>query len=276
MKYLILGSEGQIGHALKKYLVSKGNEVIEFDIVNSIEQDLRLHNNSFLKTCVNDSDFIFFLAWDVGGSRYLEKHQDSYEFILNNLKITVNVFEVIKFYKKPFIFASSQMASMSHSSYGITKAVAEKIVKAINGITVKFWNVYGLERNLDKSHVITDFILKAKNSNKIEMLTDGLEVRQFLHVDDCSRCLFELSKKYFKLNCEDEYHITSFEWSSILEVANIIKKYYPEIKIIPGKKTDKVQLDARNEPDKNIFNFWKPKITLEKGIKKIIDHLEEI
>ena len=53
MKYLILGSEGQIGYSLKKYLVSKGNEVIEFDIVNSFEQDLRLHNNSILKTCVN-------------------------------------------------------------------------------------------------------------------------------------------------------------------------------------------------------------------------------
>ena len=276
MKYLILGSEGQIGYALKNFLIDNGQEVLEFDIVNSTEQDLRLNNNSLLKTYFEECDFIFFLAWDVGGSRYLQKYQDTYDFIVNNLKITVNVFELIKKYNKPFIFASSQMASMSHSSYGMTKALAEKIVKSLNGITVKFWNVYGPEKDLEKSHVITDFILKAKNNKKIDMLTNGVEVRQFLHVDDCSACLFDLSKQYNKLNSNEEFHITSFEWSSILEVANIIQKFYPEAKIIPGEKIDTVQLDAKNEPDKSILKYWKPALSLEEGIKKVINNLEEL
>jgi nucleoside-diphosphate-sugar epimerase len=276
MKYLILGSEGQIGHALKNFLIENNQEVLEFDIVNSVEQDLRLYDNNLLKNYIEECDFIFFLAWDVGGSRYLQKYQDTYDFIINNLKITVNVFDLINKYKKPFIFASSQMASMSYSSYGMTKALAEKVVKSLGGITVKFWNVYGPERDLEKSHVVTDFILKAKNNKKIDMLTNGVEVRQFLHVDDCSKCLFDLSTQYNDLNPQDEFHITSFEWSSVLEVAKIIKKYYPEAEIIPGEKVDTVQLDARNEPDNNILKYWKPALSLEEGIKKVIDQLEDL
>ena len=42
MKYLVLGSAGQIGAELCKFLKNNGNEVIEFDIVNSTEEDLRI------------------------------------------------------------------------------------------------------------------------------------------------------------------------------------------------------------------------------------------
>lgn len=276
MKYLILGSEGQIGCALKNFLISNGKNVIEFDIINSLKQDLRLNNNKVLKKSIEECDFIFFLAWDVGGSKYLQKYQDTYDFITNNLKITVNVFELIKQYNKPFIFASSQMASMSYSSYGMTKALAEKIVRNLSGITVKFWNVFGPERDLEKSHVITDFILKAKNNKKIDMLTNGMELRQFLHVEDCSKCLFDLSRKYDQLNPDDKFHITSFKWSSVLDVANIVKKYYPETVIVPGEKLDSIQFDLRNEPDKTILSYWKPPLNLEEGIKKVIDHYEGI
>ena len=41
MKYLVLGSSGQIGAELCKYLKKNGHDVIEFDIENNIEQDLR-------------------------------------------------------------------------------------------------------------------------------------------------------------------------------------------------------------------------------------------
>lgn len=36
MKYLVLGSAGQIGSALSGYLGNQGHEVLEFDIVNSL------------------------------------------------------------------------------------------------------------------------------------------------------------------------------------------------------------------------------------------------
>jgi nucleoside-diphosphate-sugar epimerase len=274
MKYLVLGSAGQVGVPLCEYLKNLNHEVLTFDIVDNDEEDLRIPNNIKLDEYMKECDFVFFLAWDVGGSRYLAKYQDTFDFIQNNVKIIANVFDSIKKYNKPFIFASSQMANMSYSTYGITKALGEKAAAALNGITVKFWNVYGPEHDLEKSHVITDFIIKAKTTGVIDMLTDGTEYRQLLHALDCSKCLYTLSINYQKLSRDQEYHVTSFEWVSIMQVADTVAKQFSGTIIKPAISKDSVQQDKRNEADTSILNYWKPEITLDEGIKDIIKFME--
>lgn len=269
MKYLVLGSSGQIGLELCKFLRKEGHEVVEFDIVVDEAQDLRIPN--VLDEMVKDVDFVMFLAFDVGGSRYLKKYQHTYEFINNNVRLTLFTFETLKKYNKPFIFASSQMANMSYSPYGVCKSIGEVYAKALNGLTVKFWNVYGPEHDMEKSHVITDFIIKARQG-KIEMMTDGTEERQFLHAEDCSRCLLALSEKYNEIDRDSNLHITNFEWNTILEIAEIIKEFIP-CEIVPSEEIDSVQMNKRNEPDPYILNFWKPKISIKEGIEKIINEI---
>ena len=267
MKYLVLGSSGQIGAELCKYLKKNGHDVIEFDIENNIEQDLR--KPDVLDKHMSECDFVMFLAFDVGGSRYLNKYQHTVDFCQNNLSLMSNTFTTLHKYNKPFIFASSQMSNMSYSPYGVLKSIGEVFTKALNGLIVKFWNVYGEEHDMEKSHVITDFINMAK-TGVINMMTDGTENRQFLHAEDCSRCLVTLSELYNNIDRNENLHITSFEWNNILEIAEIISKYIPcEIK--PSINVDNVQLDKRNEPDPYILNFWSPKIGLEEGINKIIN-----
>lgn len=274
MKYLILGSAGQIGLELSKYLTAQGHQVITFDIVDTPEQDLRIPNNPQLWQAVSDCDFVFFLAWDVGGSVYLAKYQDTFDFMQNNLKITANTFDVIQKLQRPFLFASSQMANMSYSSYGLTKSIAEKISATLNGIVVKFWNVYGLEHDPEKTHVVTDFINKARSTGVIDMRTDGTELRQMLHAHDCSECLYTLSTLYQELPRDREYHITNFEWNSVLEIAEIVAAHYPGTQIRPAAAKDTVQKDKRNEADPWILNYWKPKISLRQGIANIIEEME--
>jgi nucleoside-diphosphate-sugar epimerase len=269
MKYLVLGSEGQIGMELCKFLRNKGETVIEFDNAKIPSQDLRIPN--IIDDLVMESDFVMFLAFDVGGSRYLKKYQHTYEFIENNTKLTLYTFESLKKHNKPFIFASSQMANMSYSPYGVCKSLGEIFSTALNGVTVKFWNVYGPEHDLEKSHVVTDFILKAKKG-QITMMTDGTEERQFLHAEDCSNCLYILSQKYNEIDRSKNLHITNFEWNTILEVANIIRETIP-CEVIPSTEKDSVQLNKKNEPDPYILNFWKPEISLKEGINKIINEM---
>jgi len=213
-----------------------------------------------------------FLAFDVGGSRYLKKYQHTYDFIHNNALINAFTFEQLKKYNKPFIYTSSQMANMSYSPYGVCKSLGEVYTKSLDGLTVKFWNVYGPEKDLEKSHVVTDFILKAKEG-KISMMTDGKELRQFLHAEDCSNALYILSQKYDEIDRDSNLHITSFEWNSIMEIAEIISEEIP-CEIIPSNEIDTVQLDKRNEPDPYILNFWKPEISLREGINKIIKEMK--
>jgi len=271
MKYLILGSSGQIGAELCEFLKKEGHEVLTFDIEDDQMQDLRI--KGMVDSRVSESDFVMFLAFDVGGSRYLKKYQHTYDFIDNNARLMVHTFQALKSYRKPFIFASSQMSNMSYSPYGVAKALGESYTRALGGIIVKFWNVYGPEHNLEKSHVITDFIIKAKDYGHITMMTDGTEERQFLHAEDCSNALMILSQKYNDIDRDKELHITNFEWNTILDVANIINEEIP-CKITPSKEIDTVQLNKRNEPNPYILNYWKPTISLEEGIKKIITQIQ--
>ena len=100
MRILILGSAGQIGAYLSEYLLKKGYEVIQFDIVNNKSEDLTIIPNNYLEECIIKSDFIYFLAFDVGGSRYL-KISTYFEFINNNSRLMTNTFNYLSKYKKP-------------------------------------------------------------------------------------------------------------------------------------------------------------------------------
>ena len=139
MRITILGSSGQIGAYLTEYLRKKNYEVFEFDIVNGEHQDMTHIPNSYLRNAIMNCDFIFFLSFDVGGSHYLKKYQHTFNFIDNNARMMVNVFGLIEQYEKPFVFASSQMSSMSYSPYGVLKKIGELYTKSLQGLIVKFW-----------------------------------------------------------------------------------------------------------------------------------------
>ena len=279
-KILVLGSSGQIGLHLCNYLKNKKYFVEKFDICEGKKFDLRKYNNVLLEKSIKKCDYIFFLAFDVGGSRYIKEFKSSYEFSMNNLKIMVNTFELLAKYKKPFLFASSQMSNMSYSNYGLLKLLGERISNQLNGNFVKFWNVYGIEKNLDKSHVITDFILTALKYKKIKMLTTGKESREFLHADDCSVGLEIIMKnhKQFK-NQNNELHLTTGKRITILNIAKIIKKISKSknlnVQIIEGKKKDTLQLNKKNKFNNYLNKFWKPKISINLGIEDVYQYYQK-
>ena len=278
MKILNLGSSGQIGAYLSDYLREKGHEVFYFDITNGPEQDLTLIPNLSLEHYVKESDFVFFLAFDVGGSRYLKKYQHTFDFINNNTRLMANVFGLLEKHHKRFIFASSQMANMSYSPYGILKTVGELYTKSLNGLTVKFWNVYGIEKDHEKSHVITDFIRRGFEEGQFEMMTDGTEERQFLYAEDCCRGLETIMECYTDFKPEDELHLTSFHWNTIKEVAQIISGQFNiinrPVSITPGTSKDSVQLDKRNEASNYIHGWWIPETTIDQGIAKVFNEMK--
>lgn len=279
MKVTVLGSSGQIGAYLLDYLRDKGHEVAGIDIVNGPENDLRITPNSCVEDAIKNSDFIFFLAFDVGGSRYLKKYQHTFDFINNNTRLMANTFNLLNKYKKRFVFASSQMSNMSYSPYGVMKRVGELHTTALKGLIVKFWNVYGIENDHEKAHVITDFIKKGFEEGEFEMLTDGTEERQFLYAEDCCKALETVMESYTDFKPEDPLHITSFKTTTINEVASIISGCFnlinKQIKIKPGLAKDSVQMDKRNEADLYITSWWLPETTIDKGITKVFNAMKE-
>ena len=278
-KILILGSSGQVGAYLTDYLREKGNEVFEFDVTNGPNQDLTTIPNGQLEALIYLSDFVYFLAFDVGGSHYLKKYQHTFKFIDNNTRLMANAFGLIEKYNKPFVFASSQMSNMSYSPYGVLKRVGELYTRSLGGLIVKFWNVYGIEKDMDKAHVITDFIRKGFESGDIDMMTDGTEAREFLYAEDCCEALETVMQSYAKLTSDDELHITTGVYTTVLEIASEIKSLFSsigkEITITPAQSKDEVQKDARNEPDPYIKKFWKPKTSVPDGLQKVFEEMRK-
>jgi nucleoside-diphosphate-sugar epimerase len=198
MKNLVLGSEGFVGKYLCKYLEKKGEQVVRFDIKRSKKEDCR-----FAKLTLKGIDKVFFLAWDVGGAKYLYREDTQLKQLQWNIDILKNVMPQLKV---PFVFTSSQLAE-ENTVYGITKKLGEFWTKLMGGCFVRLTNVYGVdEKTSERSHVISDFVNQAKKG-KIKMMTDGSEKRQFIHLEDICNTLYE----------------TKNSWVSIKDIAQIIQ-----------------------------------------------------
>ena len=279
MRITILGSSGQIGAYLTEYLTKKGHDVRSFDKNDGDQYDMTKIPNPDLHARISTSEFVFFLAFDVGGSRYLKKYQHTFKFIDNNTRMMANAFNYLEQYKVPFVFASSQMSSMSYSPYGVMKRVGELYTKSLGGLIVKFWNVYGIEKDHEKAHVITDFIRKGFETGVIDMLTDGTEQREFLYAEDCCEALESVMERYTEHSSDSELHITSFQSTTILEIGKIIQGLFKsqgkKITLNPAQAKDEVQKDARNEANPHIKKWWKPKTSIEDGIEKIYEEMKK-
>jgi nucleoside-diphosphate-sugar epimerase/predicted O-methyltransferase YrrM len=262
MNVLITGSSGVVGTPLVKELSEKGHNIIE------VRHDLRSRGVLDQYFDTTNIDIVIVLACTSVGSKFTF---DS-SYISDNLRILEYTFETINKYKIPFIYASSQMANMTHNPYAVLKRVGEFYSEYSGGISVKLWNIYGPQKVSSKSQVVSDFIHQAINNREIQMLTDGQEVRQMLHSEDLARALCHIAENYehCKVSFGNSIDISSFEWISVREIADIVSELVgPNVKVIPGKKT--TPNINYNEPRKDFLTTgWKPSVCIREGILDII------
>ena len=184
MKNLVLGSEGFVGDYLCKYLEKKGEEVIRFDIKRDKKEDATLY-----RLPLEGIDKVYFLAWDVGGAKYLYREDTQLHQLKWNVALLDNVMNQLEESKTPFVFTSSQLAEDS-TVYGVTKKLGEFWTKYLGGAYVRLENVYGImEEDSEKSHVISDFVRQVKKGD-IKMLSSGEEMRRFTHIDDVCDAIY--------------------------------------------------------------------------------------
>jgi nucleoside-diphosphate-sugar epimerase len=254
---LVLGSEGFVGNSFCTFLENQGERVVRFDIERSANEDCR-HSQLPLDVV----DRVYFLAWDVGGAKYLYKNKTQFRQLDWNLRILLNVMSQIQAARIPFLFASSQLAQEFDTVYGATKRLGEVWTQLLGGTRVRFWNVYGpIEEFSERSHVISDFVHQAWATGKIKMLTTGEELRQFIHIDDLCRAMHMALSQ----NLKSTYDITSFEWISVLDVAKIIASEL-SAEIILGRKTGRTPVT----PLVGKIPGWFPEIDIRTGLRRMI------
>lgn len=255
-KNLVLGGSGLIGSALCQHLTELGQEVVNIDIKEGAEFDIRTMDLMQYK----DADFVWFLAWDVGGAKFLHAKENLFNIIRNNTIICEKVFSFLHTTGIPFLFASTQMAD-TNNTYGVTKLLGEEWTRLLGGTIARFWNVYGWEVPNERSHVIPDLVVKALETGKIDLMTEGTERRQFVHINDCAKNLVRI-KNADELDAD----LTTGEWISILGLANMIAEKTGAI-VQPGTERG---FENILEPTK-IINSIQFDISLEQGINELIE-----
>ena len=254
---LIIGSEGFVGKPFCRFLEKKGENVIRFDIKRTQKEDAR-----FAQLDLDGVDRVYFLAWDVGGAKYLYREDVQFIQLDWNLKLMLNVMPQLQTYRTPFLFISSQLAEEYDTVYGVTKRLGEVWTHLLKGCHVRLWNVYGsIEESSERSHVVSDFVYQAIEKGEIHLITTGQEERQFIHLDDACQA-FHNALSY---NLQRVYDVTSFEWVKVIKVAEIIAGL-TSAKVIPGKRIGSTPIT----PIRGKIPNWLPKISLEEGLVRMV------
>jgi len=244
-----------------------GHEVVPWDIALSPDHDLRVAG--CLTKVLPTVDFVIFLAFDVGGAKYITDASTTY--MDNNLLLMHHTFLSLQQCPRPFIYTTSTMSSMTHLPYAVLKRLSEFYTDLLGGVCIKLWNVYGQEPICIKSHVIPDLIDQASTGDAIRLRTDGHERRLFLHADDFARAVLAVFDHFDVLRGRGIVDVSSSEWVSILDVAYLIQHLARD----KGRQVDVQPSTVKDgshthfsEPDLALISeVWSPRISLEDGIR---------
>lgn len=125
-------------------------------------------------------------------------------------------------------------------------------------------NLYG---NGEKNDRLIPYIINSIKNDEIINVTDGNQIRQYLHISDVIDLLTKLLNKNFLPSI---YNLVSDQFYSVKDIINIMincssNKNIKFRRIVRYDENMKVIL-ADNTKIKNEFS-WEPKISLELGIK---------
>ena len=268
------------------------------------ELDLRDQTavNEFFKK--EQPEYVFLAAAKVGG--ILANNTYPVDFLRDNLLIQTNVIDAAYRYgSRKLLFLGSSCIypkfapqpikeeylltgelEPTNEPYAIAKIAGIKLCQAYNRqyqtnfISVMPTNLYGPGDNFDleTSHVIPALIRKfheskIKGKDQVVVWGSGKPFREFLHVDDLAdACLFLMSN----YNSSEIINIGTGKDLSIAELAYLIKDIigYDGNIIFDTSKPDgtpRKLLDVSK-----LFNMgWKPRITLEEGIRSTYSWYQE-
>ena len=249
--WLVFGGSGFIGSELINFLLKKSIQVVNVD---KVKNKFESKNYKFLKFDIrNRKNFDHIPNFNYSCVINLAAVSDIKECDKNpNLAISTNIighYNVLNFlknigYKNLFLYASSSAIYGSNSKsnilettqpkpkslYGYSKLMneiySEMFCELFNFKTLglRFFNIYGFQQVERKSTaVIALWYRKLKNKDKVIIHTGKDISRDFLHVSDVARIIYDISKK----NIPHRYlNIGSGKSTCVLDLFRTLKNYY--------------------------------------------------
>lgn len=140
---------------------------------------------------------------------------------------------------------------------------------------VRIFNTYGPRMALNDGRVISNFIVQALRGDKITIYGDGSQTRSFCYIDDLVEGMILMMKQEKDIG---PINLGNPEEISILELAETIKritKSKSKIEFLPARENDPVRRQPDIRKAEEILG-WKPKVTLEDGLKETIKWFRKI
>lgn len=171
-----------------------------------------------------------------------------------------------------------------NSIYGLSKTVQQDTLLLIGKIyhiptvVLRGFNVYGSRQSLSNPYtgVTAIFISRLKNNQPCIVYEDGLQTRDFISVHDVVKA-FLLALEKDEANYQ-MFNIGSGKGTTILEIGQTLSKLLGKSGLIKinqeFRKNDIRHCFADISKAKKILG-WKPKITLEQGLKELIEWSEK-
>jgi UDP-glucose 4-epimerase len=301
MKCLVTGGAGFIGSNLVEKLVLLKHEVIVLDNLSTgrlSNLDKFISKINFHKIDITNKkkllvsyfskvDWVFHLA---GLADIVPSIENPEKYFNSNVVGTLNILEKSREAKiKKFIYAASASCYGIPDNYptdenseinleypyALTKNLGEKMVLhwakvyKMPNISLRFFNVYGPKSRTTGAYgaVFGVFLAQKLKKKPLTVVGSGKQTRDFIHVSDLVDAIILTAKKG-KNN--QIYNLASGKETSINTIVKIIGGKFIKIPKRPG------------EPDRSLGCIkkitkqinWKPKISIEKGLKMMINIIE--
>ena len=297
-KILILGGNGFIGRNLAKYLKSQQEDVYSFDMAMPEQKQEGIHyicgdffDDFTLQEVIKGMDVIYHAICTLNPGNSNEKCILGYE---RDFVQAAKLCSYIKDSDVRMIFLSSggtvygnqetqpireTAVPVPINHYGNLKLCIENTIRTFNFqakrnmLVARISNPYGPGQDYHKGVGFIDAAIKRTiQHEKIEIWGDGLNVRDYIYIDDVCRMLYAMIDYHGKY---EVFNLSSNHGVSQKDVIGILKEIESamEVEFMPARRVDAREIVLDNSRIKSICDF--KLVSIEEGILNYYNYIKK-